>query len=108
METKKSFTVVVQKWEESEAGWGCRPDGYSVHLTESDRIAYVADYWAEERKRNPSGVTPHEYERPDGTSYMAEVDEETYNKVKETKNGLRCYGRAPGSGGTDGWKPLKA
>ena len=85
----------------------CNPKyRYSLHRTESDRASYVNDYWAAERKRNPSGVTPHEYERPDGTPYMVEVDEETCNKVKETKNGLRSYGRAPETGGSDGWKPL--
>lgn len=104
---RKRFTVVVQKWEETEAGWGCRPDGYSVHLSEADREAYVKDYWDWEKKRNPGGQTPHEYERPDGDPYLADVDEEMYEKVKATKNGARFSGRNyPGNAGRNGWMPL--
>jgi hypothetical protein len=92
-------TVVVQKWEESERGWGCRPDGYSLHLSEADRIAYIAAYWA----RMP-GEVPDEYSRPDGAPYLADVDAKTYKAVKASKNGTRYWDNAyPGSGGTDGW-----
>jgi len=54
-------TVYVQLWEESERGWGCRPDGASIHLTEKDADAYVAAYWA----TMPSD-SPNEYSRPAG------------------------------------------
>ena len=33
--------VVVQKWEESERGWGTRPDGFSLHLTEAYIQAFI-------------------------------------------------------------------
>ena len=101
----KKSPVVCQQWEESEAGWGCRPDGYSLHLTEADREAYVKDYWDWEKKSNPSGKTPHEYERPCGTPYIVDVDQETYDKITATKNGLRCSGRAP-KGAKNGWVPV--
>lgn len=29
MTIKKEFVAYVISWTESEAGWGCRPDGYS-------------------------------------------------------------------------------
>jgi hypothetical protein len=93
-------TVVVQKWEESERGWGCRPDGYSMHLSDAHRVAYIKDYW----DGMPDYPVPDEYSRPDGTPYLADVDEKTYEEVKVTKNGERYYrGPYPGSGGTDGW-----
>jgi hypothetical protein len=51
-------TVVMQRWYESERGWGQRPDGCSLHLTEQDRAAYCKKYWADEKERNSSGVAP--------------------------------------------------
>lgn len=99
MTTKKP--VIVQKWEESERGWGCRPDGYSLHITEDDRKAYIKDYW----DGMPEGEAPYEYSRPDGSPYLADVDVATYEKVKRSKNGIRSFDRNyPGSGGTDGWR----
>lgn len=87
---------------EKERGWGSRPDGYSLHVNDRDREAYIADYWA----RMPSAV-PDEYSRPDGTPYEYDIDEKMYEKVGVSKNGLRFHDRAPGSGGTNGWIPLK-
>lgn len=90
--------VVVQKWEESERGWGTRPDGFSLHLTDADRKAFIKDYW----DGMPDEVQD-EYSRPDGTPYLARVDAKTFAKVKKSKNGVRDCGRPPGSGGSDGW-----
>lgn len=61
--------VIVQRWEESERGWGVRPDGYSLHPSEEARAKYVREYWAEQ----PDQV-PDEYSRPCGEPYEAEVD----------------------------------
>jgi hypothetical protein len=95
--------IIVQKWEESERGWGTRPDGYSLHLNDADREAFIADYWA----RMPRGV-PDEYSRPDGTPYEATVDNEVFDEVKASKNGIRNFDRSyPGCGGSDGWIPLR-
>lgn len=93
--------VLCQKWLESERGWGTRPDGYSLHLSDEDRKQFINDYWA----GMPDEV-PDEYSRPDGTSYWCEVDEETYEKVRGSGKGIRSFGTPPGSGGTDGWIPL--
>lgn len=90
--------LIVQKWEESERGWGTRPDGYSLHLCDEDRKAYIRDYW----NSMPDEV-PDEYSRPDGLPYLWEADEETYALVAQTKNGTWKHGRAPGSQGIDGW-----
>lgn len=96
------YEVVVQKWEESERGWGTRPDGYSLHLADADRKAFIKEYW----DRMPDAA-PDEYSRPDGTPYKAEVDAETYAKVKASKNGISRLGSPPGSGGTDGWVAVR-
>lgn len=90
--------VIVQKWEETERGWGQRPDGFSLHLTEEDRQAFIKEYW----ERMPDSV-PDEYSRPDGTPYRAQVDDETFAKLKTSRNGTRHFSTTPGSGGIDGW-----
>jgi hypothetical protein len=96
----RHYTLICQKWVESERGWGTRPDGYSLHVTDEDRRSFVKEYW----KEMPD-VVPDEYSRPDGTPYLIEVNEETYKLVKRTKNGERFFDTAPGSGGSDGWIP---
>lgn len=96
-------TVVVQKWEESERGWGVRPDGFTMHLTEADRAAFVQAYW----DRMPDEV-PYEYSRPSGSPYLAQVSQEIYDKVAKSKKGMWGDGNNyPGDGGTDGWKAYK-
>jgi hypothetical protein len=90
--------VIVQKWEESEAGWGTRPDGYSLHLTDNDRKKFVKEYL-----KSMHGSASHEYSRLDGTAYIAFVDDEIYEKVKASKNGIRCFGKPPGNGGSNDW-----
>ena len=94
-------TVVVQKWEESELGWGVRPDGYSLHLSEAGRDAYINRYW-----ESMPDSAPQEYERPCGSPYLADVPEEVAAKIRASNDGFgyRVYDNVyPGSGGTDGW-----
>lgn len=94
--------VVVQKWEESERGWGTRPDGYSIHRHEYNRQSYISDYW----NKMPRDEVPDEYERPCGTPYEAEVSDTEYEEVCASKFGVRRYNNNyPGSGGIDGWLP---
>lgn len=78
--------VIKQNWLESEAGWGQKPDGYSLHLTSEDCKAYIKDYWA----TMPSQV-PDFYERPCGEPQIITVETDVYNRVKKSKNGIRIY-----------------
>ena len=96
--------VVVQKWEESERGWITRPDGFSLHLTDEDREAFIHAYWA----RMPDEV-PDEYSRPSGKPYKAEVGEEILKKIQESDHGIIFDNShpLPGSGGPDGWRNVK-
>jgi hypothetical protein len=94
--------VVVQKWEESERGWGVRPDGYSLHKDEAARSRFIRAYWDTMPKE-----TPDEYSRPAGKPYMAEVTPEEYAALRP--DGDRYWSNDyPGSGGTDGWKNAMA
>lgn len=86
--------AVVQEWLESEAGWGQRPDGYSIHLSFEDHKQYCANYWAEENKRNPSGKAPAEYSRECGKPVWCEIPEWVYKELmdRETNpHGIRLW-----------------
>lgn len=68
-----------QQWEESEAGWGVRPDGYSIHKTLEDAKQYVADYLKRQQEYFESKGefnTPHEYTRPAGEPYQCMLTDE--------------------------------
>ena len=102
MDEKKTHTVICQKWLESERGWGTRPDGYSLHLTEADRKQFIDAYWAD-----MPDTAPDEYSRPDGTPYECTVSEEIFARISagKDKHGIRSFGTAPSPGGQDGWIP---
>ncbi|MFA6461851.1 MAG: hypothetical protein WCV90_06305 [Candidatus Woesearchaeota archaeon] len=78
--------VVKQEWDESERGWGIRPDGYSLHLSVEDRQQFIKDYWG----TMPDSV-PDEYSRPSGDPFWIKIDLETYHQIEESKNGIRRY-----------------
>jgi len=82
---RRTATVIKQTWTESERGWGCRPDGYSLHLSEDDMTAYNKAYWDEQ----PDGPAPDEYSRPDENPKKVKVDVETFKRVKASKHGIR-------------------
>lgn len=100
-QTVVTHEVIVQKWEESERGWGTRPDGCSLHLTEEDRKKFLEEYWARQPK---GGEVPDEYSRPDGTPYKAQIDRETFEKVQASSNGI--WSQSVPAGGIDGWVAL--
>lgn len=83
----KTYTVIQQLWEESERGWGCRPEGCSLHLTLEDCKEYIADYW----KTMPDEDVPDEYDRPCGEPKLVEVGPKTYKKIKESTCGIRRF-----------------
>ena len=90
-------TVVCQRWEESESepGWGVtvRDDGFSLHRTEADRVAFIKAYWAE-----MPDATPSYYTRPSGEPYSVDLrsDNKLYKKLMGArKKGIRESGKAP-------------
>ena len=90
--------VIRQNWIESELGWGIRPDGYSLHLSEADRQAFIKAYW----DRMPDQV-PDEYSRPSGDPHLVTATAEQFGKLTAQKMGaalladdevgygIRCY-----------------
>ena len=69
--------VYLQIWEESERGWGVRPDGCSIHLTLSNRNEYVSEIYGGRRLGN----VPDEYERVVGNPLSVFISDEV---LKET------------------------
>lgn len=97
MEKNLEYAVYVS-WEESERGWGERPDGFSLHLTEADAQAFIGDYW-NSMPDKIGGMAPDEYSRPAGNPFVVQVSGKLYGEIKKTKNGIRCYDRKLALGG---------
>ncbi len=73
------FSLYAIEWEESESGWGVRPDGFSFHQSSEDATQYIKDYWA----RQPKEVQ-YEYSRPcNDKARLIEVSEGLHDYVME-------------------------
>ncbi len=77
--TTKTQTVFVQNWEESERGWGTRPDGFTVHVDGAQLAAYVR--WHNQTYNNLPEA-PDEYTRTSGEPIEVEVDSELFDRIK--------------------------
>ena len=81
-------SIIYVSWEESERGWGIRPDGCSLHLTEEDFRNYEKWYWKSIGESYGNKV-PDEYSRPAGRPITAYTNEKLYEEIKKSKDGLR-------------------
>lgn len=79
--------AIIDSWTETESGWGCRPDGASLHLTKEDYNSYVKKYWKELRERYGEN-TPHEYSHPDENPRVIKVSNELYEEIKKSDDGI--------------------
>lgn len=101
--------VWIQKWEESEAGWGSRPDGFTMHVERSDIEKFLVAMRAREKadhkaQGKPPGYVPPEYSRPCGTPYEVEVPDEVFDAVKAGEHGIWApSGLDDPPGAKDGW-----
>jgi len=83
-----SYEVWIQKWDESEAGWGVRPDGYTIHRRREDIDAFLKAMRDREYERY-KGATPPEYSRPSGDPYLAILDDpDTEAKLEASEYGI--------------------
>ena len=65
--------VIVQYWEESERGWGVRPDGMTIHLSNEALKAYIDAMrlaWQEKKTRS--------YTRPSSPPFIHMISDEKY------------------------------
>lgn len=88
--SKKSFSehkipdiaaVYAVEWEESERGWGCRPDGYSFHASLEKAQAYINMHYS-----THTGPVPDEYSRSVGSPRLVEVSPSLYLAVMQKGN----------------------
>lgn len=91
------FHLVILLWEESERGWGTRPDGCSLHTTMELGKEYVKSYNAS----LPNQV-PDSYSRPySGSFHLLEVSAGLHALVHAQPNGSL---RMPKDVGREEWK----
>lgn len=92
MEGDEKFSVLCQEWEESERGWGCRSDGFSIHLNEGDAKQFATNFWKRQREISGPGV-PSEYTRESGKPFWVcvtkSIFQELENYTKDGKFGIK-------------------
>lgn len=74
-------TIFLQFWEESERGWGVRPDGASLHIDIESHKNYIKEIYS---SRDESHI-PYEYERIVGNPIEVKVVESLYDIVSASK-----------------------
>ena len=78
----KTHVAYLVTWTEYERGWGCRPDGASLHLTQKNAKEYISAYW----KTMPKEA-PYEYSREDSaTGRLVAITPKLYNQLKKARN----------------------
>lgn len=81
-------TLYVLEWEESEAGWGTRPDGLSLHVDEAEAQKFVKRHWA----NHAEGAAPAEYDRPcSEKGVLVEASQSLHAEVLAKGGSLRTY-----------------
>lgn len=73
--------VNLQLWEESERGWGVRPDGCSLHIDLFERDKYIKSIYDER-----GDEVPCEYDRIVGGSVSVFIDDDLFKSIKEKKS----------------------
>jgi hypothetical protein len=77
---EKEKIVVLQLWEESEKGWGVRPDGCSLHTDVIECQNHIKSIYNSRSKEVPS-----EYSRVCGKPLYVHVSDTLYNLVQKDK-----------------------
>jgi hypothetical protein len=77
--------VYLQYWEESERGWGCRPDGCSLHINPLNHSSYLKEIYSGRDVNN----IPHEYDRIVGELIEVEIGDNLYNEIVNNGGNLR-------------------
>ena len=83
--------IWVFSWTEFERGWGQRPDGYSLHATESAGLEYLRSHL----ERQPKGAVPDEYDQADTDKPIAyEAHEALAYYLRQKDDGSLRLGRS--------------
>ena len=68
-----------QLWEESERGWGIRPDGCSLHLSTNEHDKYLNEIYSVRQ----SSLVPDEYDRISGGLVECFISDTLFETLKE-------------------------
>ncbi|NCQ51521.1 hypothetical protein GW796_06425 [archaeon] len=79
VKTHAIFSLYAIEWEESERGWGTRPDGFSFHRSVEEAEEYLKDFISKQPKE-----VPDEYSRPVGKAKLMEVSEDLHEFVMQS------------------------
>ena len=74
--------AILQYWEESERGWGTRPDGASIHLDQISHSMYLDQVYTSRETKN----VPDEYDRVIGGPILVSVSDSIFDTIKIDKN----------------------
>ncbi|HYX21792.1 MAG TPA: hypothetical protein VFA98_13180 [Thermoanaerobaculia bacterium] len=85
-EKVSSALILHQAWEESERGWGVRPDGYSLHIDKAHRDKFVDDLLKRQSdyfkgRGLKDGDAPDEYTRISGDPRPVSVTRAVYEQL---------------------------
>jgi hypothetical protein len=112
---KHTKTILCQQWEESEAGWGCSPDGYTLYRNAQAWEKHIKEHQkAQEDDYARNKRVPSSYTRTDGKPFAVEVSLHFYRQIpkdgriwgegripREGENGILSISKR-----TSGWGPL--
>lgn len=87
--SKKSGKVYVGylvTWTEYESGWGCRPDGASLHLTQDDVKKFIKKYWDGMPKE-----VPYEYSKANSDNGTLVIISKKLHDQLKRKESLRWW-----------------
>lgn len=69
--------IIMQLWEESERGFGTRPDGCSLHSDVAERDKFIRMIY-----EGRGSEVPDVYDRVVGDGMVAFVDDKLFNVIK--------------------------
>ena len=87
-----SMGAWMQEWEESELGWGCRPDGVWYYATLDAAKNDTTKMLKRMRKAEAKiykGATPEEYSRPAGDPRFVKVSEKLAAEILDKGRAYR-------------------
>lgn len=87
--------VIIQLWQQKSRGSPETESGCSLHLTPQDCARYISEYWDEMPAVSDRARVPDKYEAPCGHPFKIQVHERTYEKIRESKNGIRLTSLLP-------------
>jgi hypothetical protein len=70
---------VFQLWEESERGWGVRPDGCSIHLDDNELNTFLQNTY-----KSRGDEIPNEYDRIVGSRIECFISDNLYDNLLES------------------------